>query len=66
MTKYKVEVDLKTCIGCRACTVNCDNFKPNGDKVKVVKETIEQSELKHNQEAAEGCPVEAIKITKVE
>jgi ferredoxin len=66
MAKYKVEIDLKTCIGCKACTVACSNFKSNGDKAKVVKDIIEQSELKSNQEAAEGCPVEAIKITKIE
>jgi ferredoxin len=66
MAKYKVEVDLDTCIGCRACTVVCDNFIPNGDKVKVVNDTIEQTDLKANKEAEEGCPVSAIKISTLE
>jgi ferredoxin len=66
MAKYKVEVDTNTCIGCRACTVICDNFVPNGDKVKVVNSTIEQADLKLNKEAEEGCPVQAIKITKLD
>jgi ferredoxin len=66
MAKYKVELDANTCIGCRACTVVCDNFVPNGDKAKVVNSIIEQSELKANKEAGEGCPVSAIKITKLD
>jgi ferredoxin len=66
MTKYKVELDANTCIGCRACTVACDNFVPAGDKAKVVNATIEQADLKLNKEAEEGCPVGAIKITKIE
>lgn len=66
MAKYKVEVDLDTCIGCKACTVTCDNFVPNGDKVKVVNAVIEQADLKSNKEAEENCPVQAIKVTKLE
>jgi ferredoxin len=66
MTKYKVELDENTCIGCRACTVVCDNFVPKGDKAKVVNATIEQADLKVNKEAEDGCPVQAIKITKIE
>jgi len=66
MVKYNVEVDLNTCIGCRACTVACENFVPNGDKVKVVNSPIEQANLKANKDAEEGCPVGAIKITKIE
>jgi ferredoxin len=65
MSKYKVELDENTCIGCRACTVACDNFVPHNDKAKVVNETIEQADLKANKDAEEGCPVSAIKITKL-
>jgi len=64
MVKYKVEVDHKLCIGCGACTVACDNFVMNGDKAKPVNAEVES--LGCNQEAADGCPVEAIKIHKVE
>ncbi|MGV8086331.1 MAG: ferredoxin [Candidatus Woesearchaeota archaeon] len=66
MTKYKVEVDEKTCIGCGACTVACDNFALNGDKAKPIKEIIDQSEFKANKEAEEGCPVSCISIKKIE
>ena len=66
MTKYKVEVDENTCIGCRACNVACDNFTMKGDKAKPVKDIIEQPEFKANKDAEEGCPVGAIKVTKIE
>jgi len=64
MTKYKIEVDKDTCIGCGACTVACDNFILDGDKAKSVKAEVD--ELGTNQEAADSCPVSAIKITKKE
>ena len=66
MTKYKVELDERTCIGCSACTVACDNFIASGDKAKVVKDVIDQSEFKANKEAEEGCPVQAIVVKKIE
>ena len=66
MAKYKIELNEKTCIGCKACTVVCENFIPDGDKAKVVNETIEQSEFKINKEAEEACPVKCITITKIE
>jgi ferredoxin len=66
MTKYKVELDENVCIGCRACTVVCDNFVPKDDKAKVVNATIEQADFKVNKEAEEGCPVGAISIKKIE
>jgi len=66
MSKYKVELDANTCIGCRACTVACDNFIPKDDKAKVVNEIIEQTDLKANKDAEEGCPVQAITITKID
>ncbi len=66
MTKYKVEVDEKTCIGCSACTVACDNFIISGDKAKPVNDTIEQADFKANNEASESCPVQAITVKKIE
>lgn len=62
--KYLVEVDKKTCIGCGACTVACDNFVMDGDKAKPVNSEIDT--LGSNQEAMDSCPVSAIKITKKE
>jgi ferredoxin len=32
----------------------------------VINEIIEQADLKANREAEEGCPVQAIKITKID
>ncbi len=64
MAKYKIELDKDTCIGCGACTVACDNFILDGDKAKPVKTEVD--ELGCNQDAADGCPVSAIKIEKKE
>lgn len=64
MAKYKIELDKETCIGCRACTVASDNFVEDGDKAKVVKSEVDS--IGANQEAADGCPVSAIKVTKIE
>lgn len=64
MAKYKIEVDRETCIGCGACTVACDNFVLDEDKARPVKGEVD--EIGCNQEACDGCPVQAIKITKKE
>jgi len=62
MAKFKVTVDKDTCIGCGACTTQCDNFEMKEGKSHA-KQT-EVDEIKCNQEAADICPVEAIKVTK--
>ena len=64
MVKYHIEVDKKACIGCGACTVVCDNFVMKGDKAEAVKAEVDS--LESNQEAADGCPVSAITVKKVE
>lgn len=64
MAKYLIELDKDTCIGCGACTVACDNFILDGDKAKPVKTEVDEPGC--NQEAADGCPVSAIKISKKE
>lgn len=63
MVKYKITLDKETCIGCGACTVGCNNFVMDGDKAKVVKAEVDS--IGCNQEAADGCPVTAIKVTKM-
>jgi len=58
----KIEVDKEKCIGCGACAAACDNFELEEGKAKAKKAEVE--ELGCNQEAADACPVEAIKIIK--
>ncbi len=60
MTKYEIKVNKKECIGCGACTVQCDNFELEDGKAYPKK--AEVSELGCNKDAADVCPVGAIKI----
>jgi ferredoxin len=64
MPKYKVFLDKEVCIGCGACTVECDNFVKDGDKVKVVDSEVD--EIGCNTKAADACPVNCIKVEKID
>ena len=67
MTKYKIAYDKETCIGCQNCVSVCpDNWEKNGDKVNPKKIYIENKAFMDNKEAEDVCPVEAIKIKKIE
>ena len=79
MAKYKIEFDRELCIGALACTAVAPDFWPRAEDGKVDlkdatynEETkkweliIEQKDFEINQEAADVCPVEAIKIIKIE
>ena len=57
---YKIEFDKEKCIGCGACT-QCDNWEI-GDDRKAYPIKTELKEIGCNQDAADMCPVEAIKI----
>lgn len=59
---YKITVDADTCIGCGACAAMCDNFKLEGGKSHPIKGEV--AEIGCSKEAAEACPVSAIKIEK--
>lgn len=59
---FKISVDKDTCIGCGACAAICENFKLVEGKSHAVKEIV--AEPGCNKEAAETCPVGAIKIEK--
>jgi len=59
---FKIEVNEETCIGCGACT-SCDNFEMNDDNKAIAKQAS-VDEIGGNQEAADSCPVDAIKITE--
>jgi ferredoxin len=61
---FKIEVDKEACIGCGACT-SCDNFEMNDEGKAVAKES-EVSETGCNQEAADNCPVNCIKIEELQ
>ena len=56
-------VDADLCTGCGLCTTICEEvFELDGD-IAVVKITpIPPEQVESAQEAAESCPVEAIKI----
>lgn len=59
----KIIVDRETCIGCGACAALC----PKGFEMFEGKAKARVSEVKEitcEQDAADGCPVGAIKIVK--
>ena len=79
MVKYKIEFDRDTCIGAFACTAVAPEFWPTAEDGKVDlanatfnKETnkweliIDEKDYEINKESAEVCPVEVIKLTKIE
>jgi len=70
MVRYKIVFEKKDCIGCGACTSQCpENWElvetEDGFKAKLKKQEINEDEYSSNQEAADICPVDCIKIEKV-
>ncbi len=60
---YSIEVDQDACIGCGACVATCEkSFKLVDNKSVPVKKNV--PELSCEQEAADSCPVNCIKITQ--
>ena len=62
MAKYKITVDTEACIGCGACAATCDNFEIRDGKAHAKKSDV--IDIGCNQEAADICPVSAIKVKK--
>ena len=61
---FKIEINADECIGCGACVAACEaNFEMDGDKAKVKNAEVKESGC--SQEAADGCPVNCIKVTKI-
>ncbi|MBU2639597.1 MAG: ferredoxin [Nanoarchaeota archaeon] len=68
MAKYKITI-TDDCIGCRACIATYEenfDFDEDSNKAKVKKKIIDEKELSKNNEAKDVCPVDAIKIEKVD
>mgnify|MGYP001302152535 CR=1 FL=1 len=68
MAKYKVEV-TDECIGCRACVGVAEELfeiDEATNKAKPKKEEIDDSDLEKAKEAEDACPVDAIKVKKVD
>src|SRR3989338_8369803 len=79
MPKYKIEFDREVCIGALACTAVAEHFWPRSEdgKVDLTGATyneqtkkweliIDEKDFQINQDAADSCPVEAIKLIKLE
>lgn len=59
----KAIIDQDTCTGCSLCESTCPEvFKMEGDKVVVVVDAVPESAADSCKQAAQDCPVEAIKI----
>jgi len=54
-------VDKKKCIGCGACASICEEVFEMKDGKSVVKKGQEKSKIPCIKEAADACPVSAIK-----
>lgn len=73
MAKYKITHNKPICIGCGACTSVCPDFwvmegdksHLKGSKKEGGKEILELKDIECNQEAADVCPVQCIKIKKL-
>ena len=79
MPKYKIEFDREVCIGALACTAVAEHFWPRSadGKVDLIGATyneqtkkweliVDEKDFQINCDAADSCPVEAIKIIKLE
>ncbi len=80
MAKYKIEFDKENCIGAFACTAVAELFWKQSEsdpgkadltgaeyneKTGKWEIIIDQKDYRINEEAAEVCPVQVIKITKI-
>lgn len=64
MAKYRIMTKVDDCIGCGACATTCPrNWVVEEGKSRPIK--VEFDELGCNKSAADGCPVQCIKIVEV-
>ena len=79
MPKFKIVFDREVCIGALACTAVAENFWPRSkdgkvdltgaaynEQTKKWELVIDDKDFQINQDAADSCPVEAIKVIKLE
>lgn len=79
MQKYKIEFDRETCIGALACNAVAEDFWPRAkdgkvdladasynEQTKKWELIIDEKDFELNKDAADVCPVDAIKLTKIE
>jgi ferredoxin len=61
---FRIEV-TDECIGCGVCATTCDNFEMvEGDKRKAKPKEANVKDIGCNKDAADSCPVQAIKIAE--
>ena len=59
----KVTIDEETCVQCEVCVETCPEvFEMKDDKVRLKVDEVPKGVVSTCKEAAENCPVEAIKI----
>ena len=59
----KIKIDEEKCIGCGACAAVCEAvFELKDDGKAYVKKGKEKTKDTCVKDAAEGCPVQAIKV----
>ena len=59
----RVSVDQDTCIGCGLCPETCPEvFELRDDKATAKMEEVPEDQVECCKQAAEECPVEAIKV----
>lgn len=66
MSKYKIEQEIEKCIGCGSCVSLCSSNWEIKDDNKAYPKNVELDEIGCNEEAANSCPVQCIKIIKIE
>jgi len=63
MVKYKIEINKSKCIGCGTCTALCPEiFELKGGKAAAKRKESDKACV---EEAADSCPVQAIKLKKI-
>ena len=59
----KAVVDQDECVGCGLCPDTCPEvFEMDGSVAKVIVDEIPEGAVETAKEAADGCPVDAIKV----